>query len=90
MLQQTFNGKTYDVYTSEDWERDSTLKVKEGQVIEPEVYWQLLNAVPPKSYRGHIFQPGEPYSHDWNTGQALFQTFESMGGNYYLYVGLQP
>lgn len=85
----TVNGTTYEVYTDADWERDGTLHVKEGQLIAPKVFWQLLESVPPRTYRRGIFQPGEAYSHDWNTGRALYQTFESMGNDYYKYVGLK-
>lgn len=90
MEKRTIGGQEYEVYTNADWERDHTLKVQEGQLITPEVYWQLLNSMPPVCYRGMYFQPGEAYSHDWNTGKALYQTFKSMGDNYYLYEGLQP
>jgi hypothetical protein len=81
------------IYTDQDWENDGTLKVQVGQIIAPEVFWQLLNCVPPKTYSKGIFQVGEPYSHDWDTGKALYQTFElaySKGREpYYRYVGLK-
>ena len=84
------NGQSYDVYTMADWERDKTLKVKVGQVIEPDVYYQLLNSVPPKVYRGDVFQPGEPDSWDWDGHCELYLTFERVEGEYYKYVGLKP
>lgn len=74
-------------YTMQDWERDGSLKVQIGQTIAWDVFHQLLGCVPPRCYRNGIFQVGEPYSHDWNTGQALYQTFKS-GKNGYKYVGL--
>ena len=81
------------IYTSQDWENDGTLKVQVGQIIAPEVFWQLRDCVPPKTYGGGIFQVGEPYTHDWNTGKALYQTFEFVktvdGKPYYRYVGLK-
>ena len=81
------------IYTYQDWTNDGTLKVQVGQIIAPEVFWQLLNCVPPRTYRNGIFQVGEPYSHDWNTGKALYQTFEFVktvdGEPYYRYVGLK-
>lgn len=89
MEKLTIDGREYDVYTEQDWVADRTLSVQEGQLIEPAVFWQLLNSVPPQRYGRGIFQPGEPYSHDWNSGRALFQTFESMGNNYWKYVGLK-
>jgi len=89
MEKKRINGADYEVYTAHDWERDRVLRVKEGQVIAPEVFRQLLESVPPVTYRRGIFQPGEAYSHDWTTGRALYQTFESMGEDYYKYVGLK-
>ena len=88
MKQKEIGGKVYDVYTMRDWIEDGTLKIREGDLIEPEIYWELLNCLPPRS-NGHYFQVGEAYSHDRNTGKALYQTFEDMGENYYLYVGLK-
>ncbi len=90
MEKKTIFGREYDVYTDQDWERDGTLKVEVGQLISPDVYYQLLNALPPKCYGSGVFQPGEPDSHDWDTGQALFQTFEHVGHDYHKYVGLRP
>lgn len=90
MEKKTIGGIEYDVYTMQDWERDRTLSVKEGQLIEPEVFWQLLESLPPHKYGKGVFAVGEPYTHDWNTGQALYQTFESMGDYYYKYIGLKP
>lgn len=78
-----------NVYTMEDWRRDGTLKVAEGQLIAPDVYFQLLESVPPAS-TGRIFQPGEAYSYDWKRGVQLYQTFKNEGNNYYRYVGLKP
>ena len=90
METKTISGKTYNVYTNADWERDRTLKVQVGQLIEPSVYFELLNSVQPKAYRYGVFQPGEAYSWDWDKGCALYQTFEEIEGHYYLYVGLKP
>lgn len=78
-----------NVYTMDDWRRDGSLKVQIGQLIAPEVYWQLRDSVPPMS-DGGCFQPGEAYDHDWRTGKALYQTFTREGDNYYRYKGLQP
>lgn len=74
-------------YTMADWERDRTLKCEVGQIITPEVYFQLLGALPPHR-NDSLFQAGEPYTHDWNTGRALYKTFQRMEGNYYKYIGL--
>lgn len=79
-----------NVYTMDNWEKDGTLNLKIGQVISPEVYTRLLNAMPPEANTRLYFQPGEAYSHDFNTGKALFMTFKSVGDNYYKYIGLKP
>lgn len=90
MERKEINGKEYLVYTMRDWEEDGTLKVEVGQLIAPYVFFQLLGSVPPKTYGNGLFQVGEPYSHDWNTVQALYRTFEEIDRNYWLYVGLKP
>jgi len=87
MTTRTINGIQYEVYTDKDWCKDRNLSVEVGQLIEPSVYYQLLNALPPKR-NDDLFQCGEPYSHDWNTGLPLFKTFERMDDNYYKYIGL--
>lgn len=88
MKEKEINGIKYDVYTYEDWCNDGDLSVKVGQLIDPRVYFQLLNSLPPKQ-NGIYFQCGEPDSHDWNTGKALYKTYESMGEHYYKYIGLK-
>lgn len=89
MEKLNINGNVYDVYTEQDWETDRVLKVQVGQLIEPSVFYQLRDCVPPQTYGRGFFQPGEADSHDWTTGRPLYQTFESMGCNYWKYVGLQ-
>lgn len=90
MEKKTIGGHEYDVYTNADWERDRTLKVQVGQLIEPDVFWELCESVPPHRWSKGVFQPGEPYDHDRETGKALYQTFEQMGGDYHKFVGLKP
>lgn len=90
MEKKTFDGQEYEVYTMSDWNRDRTLGVKVGQAIDPDVFWQLCESMPPQKWSMGIFQPGEPYSHDFKTGNALYTTFKSLGGDYYRYEGLQP
>jgi hypothetical protein len=87
MKTKTINGKTYEVYTQADWNRDRELKVKVGQLIEPVVYWQLLGAVPPQRM-GDIFQVGEAYTHN-RKGEELFTTFRMVQPDIYEFVGLQ-
>lgn len=79
-----------EIYTMKDWENDRSLNVKIGQQIDNEVFDDLLGCVPPKYYAMGFFQVGEPYSHDWNTGKALYQTFERSDGGLYKYIGLKP
>ena len=40
MEKRTIEGREYDVYTEQNWERDRTLKVQAGQLIAHEVFWQ--------------------------------------------------
>ena len=78
-----------NLYTMADWERDHTLKVEVGQIIVPEIYYQLLCALPPHR-NNTLFQAGEAETLDWNTGKPLYKTFERMEGDYYKYIGLKP
>lgn len=89
MYSREFNGQQYEVYTALDWERDRTLSVKVGQVINPDVFWDLCGSMPPRTWAHGVFQPGEPYSHDHETGEALYHTFERIEGEFYKYVGLK-
>ena len=77
-------------YTMKDWERDGSLSVKVGQIIDSDVFWELFECLPPHHWGGGIFQPGEPHTHDWDTGKALYQTFEHVGNDCYRYIGLRP
>lgn len=84
-----------DMYTMKQWESDRTLKVAVGQNIAPDVFFELLNSVPPQTYARGIFQAGEPYSHDWTTGKSLYSTFKHVADDedglpIYQYIGLQP
>jgi len=89
MKTKTIGGIVYNVYTQGDWERDKSLNVKVGWVIEPKVFYALLNAVPPTTYRDGVFQCGEAASHELQTGTPLYGTFKHIGDNYYKYYGEQ-
>jgi len=89
MEKMTIEGHEYDIYTMADWTRDRELKVEVGQVVEPDVFWQLCEALPPHRWGRGVFQPGEPHDHDLDTGMALYRTFHHLGGDYYKYVGLK-
>ena len=79
------------VYTMSDWERDHTLKLEVGQVIAPEVYFELRDSVPPTTNHFGYFQPGEAYTHD-RQGIQLYMTFKAVKDKYgfYEYIGLKP
>lgn len=78
-----------NIYSMKDWERDGSLNPKIGQTVTDDIIDELDNCLPPHRYSGGVFQPGEAYSHDWDTGKALYQTFErrKIGWEY---VGLKP
>lgn len=77
-----------NIYTIEDWRRDGTLKVKPGQLIDDEVFYQLRDSVPPTTMKRTCFQPGEAYSMSTDFTE-LFQTFIQKEEGW-LYVGLCP
>lgn len=81
-----------DLYTMADWSRDGRLLLELGQKIAPEVYYQLLESVPPTT-NGKYFQPGEVFAH--RGGVELYDTFELTeytedGRPIYTYIGLHP
>lgn len=76
-------------YTMKQWQKDKYFNAEVGQVCDSDVMEQLINAVPPRTYSNGIFQVGEPFSHDFNTGKALYMTFESVGNYEYKYIGLK-
>ena len=77
-------------YDMSQWQQDGTLKVQQGQFVEDSVFEDLLNSVPPAYYEGGWFQVGEPYTHDPESGRALYQTFCRLGekGHQWKYIGL--
>ena len=84
------NNEKQPIYTMQQWHEDRILNVQVGQLIHPDVFFQLLNGVPPQTYSDGIFQMGEPHSHETTTGRPLYMTFEQEKGQYYRYVGLKP
>ncbi len=73
------------MYTMQDWERDRDLRVKIGEVIEKEVFYQLRDCLPPTTLSSEIFQVGEAHDHD-EQGCALYTTFKSTDDGW-MYVG---
>lgn len=74
-----------ETYTMQDWKRDGSLRPAIGQEVSDEVLDELINCLPPTYWAGGWFQTGEPYTHDTDTGRALYMTFF---GNEYR--GLKP
>lgn len=72
-----------DIYTMKDWQRDGSIKVKRGQIVEDEVFYHLRDCVPPTTLRNGVFQVGEPSS-QFN-GFPLYQTYRRTenGWQYY-------
>lgn len=88
------------IYTYKQWAQDGDFKAQPGQEIEPEVYEEMLNVVPPKSIprkeadriaqRHNIpvnagFLMGEPHSSD--AGGTLYHAFIYYNGRCF-YGGL--
>jgi hypothetical protein len=77
--------KELGIYTMSDWEKDHVLKIKNGQRVSNEVVWELINGVPPTTYRNNLFQNGEPHDDDIY-GNPLYDTFIKEG-EYWVYCG---
>lgn len=77
-----------NIYTKENWAQDGTLKIKVGQYVSDDVIEELLNSVPPATYKASCFQPGEAYtlSVDYIN---LYMTFIRDNGMW-KYIGLCP
>lgn len=67
-----------NTYTKQQWENDREFKAGAGQQIEEEIYWDMLEALPPIYSRRNTFQVGEAHSHDRN-GRPLYGTFTHHG-----------
>ncbi len=79
---------TNNIYTMEDWQRDRTLSPAVGQLVADDVVWELIDCMPPAYWRGGVFQVGEAYSHEQETGKALYATFvEVEKGKTWRYMG---
>lgn len=77
----------------QDWERDGVLKVKEGEIITNEVYYQLRDCVPPRWNGRGVFQAGEAYHHVFDKDdnlRALYQTYVRVDDDdNFEYIGLR-
>lgn len=78
-----------NIYTMEDWAKDGTLSPAVGQYVENDVVWDLIESLPPAYWSHGLFQPGEAYTHERETGKALYQTFEQVNTDgVWQYMGL--
>lgn len=61
-------------YTMQDWRRDGSLNLSVGQLVDKDVVHELVNSVPPVTYRFGVIQTGEPAEHN-SKGRPLYMTF---------------
>lgn len=77
------------MYTMNDWMRDGTFHAELNEEVSPEIVEQMRNCVPPETMTRSCLQVGEAYSHNWETGEALYTTFEMIESKW-LFTGYQP
>lgn len=70
-----------------DWERDREFSPAIGQEVSEEIYWEMLNCVPPTYNGRNLMQVGEPYSTDKETRKHLYTTFVRNESGKWVYVG---
>lgn len=78
-----------ETYTMENWNADGELQCKIGQAVEERVIWALASAVPPTTWGGGMFQLGEAWDTDKETGEDLYDTFTKENGEW-IYRGHCP
>ena len=85
---QTWCNMKNDIYTMKDWERDGSLRLAPGMLVDVKIVRELKGCVPPAYHHYGVFQPGEPYTHE--TREHLFQTFIQLRNAFetWRYVGL--
>lgn len=103
------NNKVYEtetpewVYTNEDWSFDGSFKAFIGQEVSEDIYYHMLNVLPPLSLNGGAlakrlgiiegFRVGEPYSSadSKKTGQHTFfyAAFGKSKSGKYFFLGNQ-
>lgn len=80
--------------TRETLPKDGWCCVNPGTEISEEIYWDMLNMLPPLSLRNSPycgFQTSEPYSHEEDSKgrwRSKHMTFVMVGDKYY-YAGVQ-
>lgn len=79
-------------YTMEQWKKDKTFKAHEYQEVSCEVYYEMMNSVPPIQIGGiegymNCFLVGEPYDiYDIDENGNYIYTYSCFGekdGKYY-------
>ena len=96
MLAYHTTGKAPGMYTRADWERDRSFSAAPGQEIDPEIYDEMYDALPPYSLPRCLklncliqsgFMLGEAYDFDPETKKLRYMTFTRRNGHCY-YEGL--
>lgn len=72
---KTMNSDMENIYTMEDWRRDGTFSACVGQYVSEDIYYEMLECVPPAFSSRTIMQVGEPYDNDMETFANLYSTF---------------
>lgn len=68
--------------TMKDWHGDFNDCVKPGEEVDEELYYYMLEQLPPIYPKPGIFQVSEPDTHGAD-GLPRYATFETKGGRYY-------
>lgn len=69
--------------TLNDWARWNTELIKDKTVeVSENVYYQMLECLPPRNWRGHYFEVGEPNHHN-SKGQPVHRAFWMDNGKYF-------
>jgi hypothetical protein len=65
-----------------DWSRwnKELIKDKEPVEVSENIYYDMLNCLPPKNWKGTYFEVGEAHHHD-NNGKAIHRAFWSEDSN---------
>lgn len=94
MVEYHTTGTAPGMYTREDWQRDRNFSAAAGQEIDPEIYDEMLDALPPVSLPRQLraqglrgFMMGEPHDFEPGTGRTRYMAFTRRNGHCY-YEGL--
>lgn len=70
---EIINGKTETVYDRADWKTCINEDFKPGDLIDAEIAWDLINAVPPAYFSSDLAQVGEPSSHRMDPKKGTYR-----------------